>query len=102
MADDVADGGGSPAYDRAARRAERARITRLSRLPFLYDLALRGPAQAVLATLVQVLLVIAVVLVPAKLVTGQWLPPLIGFVVLAVAFALQALCRYLNARAGRA
>ena len=97
MAEDAA----RPAYDRAARRAERARITRLSRLPFLYDLALRGPAQAFLATLLQVLLVIAVVLVPAKLLTGQWLPPLVGFVVLAVAFGLQGLCRYLNARAGR-
>ena len=90
-----------PTYDRAARRAERARIARLSRLPFLYDFSLRGPGQAALVSLLQISLVIAVVLVPARLLTGQWLPPFAAVVVLAVAFGLQGLSRYLNARAGR-
>ena len=90
-----------PAFDKAARQAHRARINRTSRLPFLYDFALRGPRQAFLTGLLQVLLVIGAVLVPAKLITGEWLPLGVGFVVLAVAFALQAVNRYLNAKAGR-
>jgi hypothetical protein len=40
-------------------------------------------------------------LVPARLLTGSWLPPFIGFIVLAVGFAVQAGNRYLNAQAGR-
>ena len=90
-----------PAYDKEARRAERARINRLSRLPFLYDLALRGRAQAVAATLLQSALAIALALVPVRLATGDWLPRFALLLVLASAFALQALARYLNARAGR-
>ena len=88
-------------FSKEHRKAERQRQARLSRLPFLYDFSLRGPRETVLATLVQAVLVIAVVLVPAKLVTGRWLPPGITLVVLAVAFAVTWLCRYLNAKAGR-
>lgn len=88
-------------FSREHRQAERQRQTRLSRLPFLYDFALRGPRQAVLATVAQAALVLGVVLVPAKLATGRWLPTGITLVVLAVALAVTALCRYLNARAGR-
>lgn len=90
-----------PRLDKQARRAERARINRLSRLPLLYDFALRGRRQALLAGLVQVLLAIALTLVPLRLATGRWLPTGAALIVLAVAFALQALSRYLNARAGR-
>ena len=90
-----------PLRDKAARRAERARVNRLSRLPLLYDYALTGRNQALLAGLVQVLIVLAVTLLPAKAVTGSWLPSYIGILVLAVGFALQAANRYLNARAGR-
>ena len=90
-----------PAFDKAARRAERARINRLSRLPFLYDLALRGRPQAVFAGLVQIALAIVLTLVPLRLLTGRWLPTAAALLVLAVAFSLQALSRYLNARAGR-
>ncbi|MCW2615958.1 MAG: hypothetical protein JWN08_2952 [Frankiales bacterium] len=91
-----------PLYDKAARRTERARVHRLSRLPPLYDFALLGRRQALLAGLVQIVLVLLVTLVPAKLVTGAWLPPFVGFVVLAGGFAVQAVSRYLNAKAGRA
>lgn len=93
---------GQPRYDKQARRTARARVNRLSRLPFLYDFALMGRAQSLLAGAVQVVLVLLAVLVPARLITGAWLPPFIGFVVLAAAFALQAANRYLNAKAGRA
>lgn len=99
MADQPASG--RPAFDKAARKAERARINRLSRLPFLYDFALRGRRQAVLAGLAQVLLAIGLTLVPLRLLTGRWLPTGAALIVLAVAFGLQALSRYLNARAGR-
>lgn len=88
-------------YSREHRRAERARINRLSRLPFLYDFGRRGPAQAVLAVLVQTALAIVLALVPVRLVTGSWLPAGAALAVLASAFSLQALARYLNARAGR-
>jgi hypothetical protein len=98
----VAEAGAERAsFDKAARRAERARTTRLSRLPFLYDFAQRGTPQVIVATLVQATLAVVVALVPIKVLSGQWLPPGAAIVVLAVAFALQAGCRYLNARAGR-
>ena len=88
-------------FSKEHRRAERQRQARLSRLPFLYDFSLRGSRETVLAVLVQAALVIGVVLVPAKLLTGSWLPPGITLVVLAVAFLVTWLSRYVNARAGR-
>lgn len=88
-------------FDKAARKAERARINRLSRLPFLYDFALRGRGQAIASNLLAGALVLLVVLVPTKLISGRWLPLGVGFAVLAVAFSMQAANRYLNAKAGR-
>lgn len=88
-------------FSREHRQAERQRQARLSRLPFLYDFSLRGPREAVLATVVQAVLVLGAVLVPARLVTGSWLPTGITLVVLAVAISVTWLSRYLNARAGR-
>lgn len=88
-------------FSKEHRKAERQRQARLSRLPFLYDYSLRGQGETVVATLIQAALVIGVVLVPAKLITGSWLPTGITLVVLAVAFLVTWLCRYLNARAGR-
>jgi hypothetical protein len=88
-------------FSKEHRGAERQRQARLSRLPFLYDFSLRGQGEALVATLVQAALVIGVVLVPAKLISGRWLPTGITLVVLAVAFLVTWLCRYLNARAGR-
>ena len=90
-----------PSYGKAARKAERARINRLSRLPFLYDFAQHGRAQSILATLLQSALAVAIVLVPVRLLSGRWLPGGAVLLVLASAFALQALSRYLNAKAGR-
>ena len=90
-----------PRLDKEARRAERARINRLSRLPGLYELAERGTAGVVLAGLLQVSLALVLTLVPLRLLTGEWLPRSAALVVLAVAFGLQFLARYLNARAGR-
>ena len=83
------------------RRAARARAARLSRLPPLYEWSLRGRRQAVVTILVQAVLAVALALVPAKLVTGSWLPPGAALLVLAAAFGLQFLSRYLNAQAGR-
>lgn len=91
-----------PDLDRAARRAERARLARLSRLPFLYDLSLRSRGGLWLALGLQMALTVAVVLVPAHLLTGSWLPPGAAFLVLAAAFGLQWVSRYVNAKAGRA
>jgi hypothetical protein len=90
-----------PLFDKPARRAERARIARLSRLPPLYEFSLQGRAQAITAVLVQVLLAIALGLVPVRLITGEWLPPGAALLVLVAAFALQAISRYLNGKAGR-
>jgi hypothetical protein len=86
---------------RDERRAARARAARLSRLPPLYEFSLRGRWQAIVATLVQAALAVALALVPAKLATGSWLPPGAALLVLASAFGLQFLSRYLNAQAGR-
>lgn len=88
-------------FSKEHRKAERSRQARLSRLPFLYDFSLRGQRETILATIVQAALVIGVVLVPAKILTGSWLPAGVTLVVLAVAFAVTWLSRYLNARAGR-
>ena len=88
-------------FSKEHRRAERQRRARLSRLPFLYDFSLRGQRQTLLAVLAQAALVIGIVLVPAKLITDRWLPPGITLVVLAVAFLVTWLSRYLNAKAGR-
>ena len=88
-------------YSKEHRRAERRRIARLSRLPFLYEFSLRGSQQATLAVLAQAVLVIALALVPARLVTGSWLPPGVTLVVLAVGFLVTWISRYVNARAGR-
>ena len=87
--------------DREHRRAERARIARLSRLPPLYDFSLRGRWQATVTIGLQALLAVVLALVPVKVVTGSWLPPGAALLVLAAGFALQFLCRYLNAKAGR-
>ena len=90
-----------PPLDREARRAARARIQRLSRLPFLYDFALQGRGPAAVATLVQVVLAIALGILGCYLVTGDPLPRYGALAVLAAAVLLQAVSRYLNARAGR-
>ena len=86
-------------FSKEHRKAERSRQARLSRLPFLYDFSLRGPRQTAVAVVAQAVLVIGIVLVPARLLTGRWLPTGITLVVLAVAFLVTWVCRYLNAKA---
>ena len=90
-----------PTYDREARRTERERLVRLSKLPVLYEFALRGRWQSAAAAFVQILLAVALTLLVARLLTGELLPRWVAFAALGVSFALQALARYLNARAGR-
>ncbi len=62
---------------------------------------MQGRWQAAVTIGLQALLAVAVGLVPVKVVTGSWLPPGAALLVLAAGFALQFLCRYLNAKAGR-
>ncbi len=88
-------------YDRDARRAARSRAARLSRLPFLYDFALRGRGQAALVLLLQGALALLLGLGGTRLVSGHWLARGAALAVLAAAVALQLLSRYSNARLGR-
>ena len=67
----------------------------------MYDFSLRGRWQATVTIGLQALLAVVLALVPVKVVTGSWLPPGAALLVLAAGFALQFLCRYLNAKAGR-
>ena len=90
-----------PRYDRAARQAERARLSRLGKLPFLYEFSQQGRPQAIAAVLLQGALAFAVGLGFVRLVTGDWLPPFAAIAVLAAALGLQAVSRFLNARVGR-
>lgn len=86
--------------DKDFRRAERARISRLNRLPGpLRTWADGGRPQAVLVALLQAALVIAVGLGLLKVLTGEWLPRYAALVVLALAVASQAVCRAVNKRA---
>lgn len=103
MAEDRTSEGAPPkAFSKEHRKAERARVVRNSRLPGpFYDYAQRGAREAALVSLLQIVLVIVMTLVAAKLLTGAWFPRWIAFVVLAVSLAVQAANRYVNARAGR-
>ncbi len=97
----MSESGAASPYGRAARKAERARQARLSRLPFLYDYALRGRRESFLAALLHIALVLAGTLVVLKAATGTWLHRFAPVAVVGVAVAVQAACRYLNAQAGR-
>ena len=87
-------------FSREHRRAERARVTRLGRLPGPFmTFADRGRPQAALVWLLQWTLLIVVGLGLCRLVTGDWLPTYAGVVVLALAIGLQSLNRSINLRA---
>lgn len=90
-----------PRYNREARQAERARLSRLGKLPFLYDFSLQGRGQAIAAVLLQGALAFALGLGFMRLVSGEWLPPYAAIAVLAAALGMQAISRFLNARMGR-
>lgn len=82
------------------RRAERRRIARLNRLPDpVRSWADRSRGHAVAVALLQGAVVIALTLVLLRATTGGWLPPYAAIVALAVAVAVQAVCRRINSRA---
>ena len=100
MADDAVSGSGPERFSKEHRREQRARVTRLGRLPGPFQtFGNRGKPQAALVWVLQGLLVLAVALPVLKLATGQWLPPFAGVVVLALALVLQAACRKVNLKA---
>jgi hypothetical protein len=87
-------------FSKEHRRAERARVTRLGRLPGPFmAFADRGRPQAAVVWLLQWTLLVAVGLTLCRLVTGDWLPRFAGVVVLALAIGLQSLNRSINLRA---
>ena len=87
-------------FSKEHRRAERARVTRLGRLPGPFmAFGDRSRGHAVLVWLLQFSLVIGVGLGLCRLVTGDWLPAYAGVVVLALAIGLQSLNRSANLRA---
>ena len=87
-------------FSKEHRRAERARVTRLGRLPGPFmAFGDRSRGHAVLVWLLQWTLLVAVGLSLCRLVTGDWLPSYAGVVVLALAIALQSLNRSINLRA---
>ncbi len=87
-------------FSREHRRAERARVTRLGRLPGPF-LAFgdRSRGHAALVWVLQWTLLLVVGLGALKLLTGQWLPRYASIVILALAIALQSLNRSINLRA---
>ena len=97
----MAESGPAPdRFSREHRRAERARVTRLGRLPGPFmAFGDRGRPQAALVWLLQWGLVLLVGLGGCRLVTGQWLPRYAAVVVLVCAVGLQALCRRVNVAA---
>lgn len=88
-------------YDREARRTARVKAARLSRLPFLYDFALKGRGPAAVVLLLQGALALLLGLGATRLVTGHWLARGSALAVLGAAVLLQLVSRYANARAGR-
>jgi hypothetical protein len=93
---------GPERFSKEHRRQQRARVTRLGRLPGPFQaFGNRSRAHGALVWIVQGLLVLAVALPLLKLFTGQWLPPYAGVVVLALALVLQSACRKVNLKAER-
>lgn len=87
-------------FSKEHRRAERARVTRLGRLPgpFL-SFGDRSRSHAALVWVLQWTLLLVVGLGALKVLTGQWLPRYASIVVLALALGLQSLNRAVNLRA---
>jgi hypothetical protein len=88
-----------PWADPAFRKAERRRVLLASLLPGPPQaFARRGTAQLVAVAVLHALLVLAVGLAVARVVSGQWLPSYAGIVVLAVAVVSQFASRAVNGR----
>ena len=89
-----------PLHDPEWRRAERRRIARLTRLPDPFRTwGDRSRAHAAAVVLLQMVLVVVLTVGLLRLTTGTWLPRYAAVVALAVAVAVQALCRSINRRA---
>lgn len=89
-------------FGKEHRRAERARIMRLSRLPGPFQtFAARGRGSAALVTVFEWTLCIVVALAALRLLTGSWLPRYASVVVVALVVALQSINRSVNVRAER-
>ncbi len=87
-------------FSKEHRRAERARLTRLGRLPGPFmAFGDRSRGHAALVWALQWTLLLVVGLGALKLLTGQWLPRYASIVVLTLALALQSLNRSINLRA---
>lgn len=87
-------------FSKEHRREQRQRVTRLGRLPGPFQtFGNKSRAHGAAVWVLQGLLVLAMTLPILKLVTGQWLPPFAGVVVLGVALVLQSTCRKVNLRA---
>jgi hypothetical protein len=91
-----------PQWSKEHRRLERARVTRLNRLPgpFL-RFSDRGPWQAASVTVLQAVVVIGLALVGCRVAVGEWFPPYVAVVALALSVLVTALNRRVNARAER-
>lgn len=89
-------------WSKEHRRAERARIARLNRLPGPFQAyADRGRGQVLLVHLLQAAIVVGVALLVCRLATGEWLPRYVAVVALGVSVLLTALNRSANSRAVR-
>lgn len=87
-------------FSKEHRREQRARVTRLGRLPGPFQtFGNRSRAHGALVWILQALIVLAIALPVLRLVTGQWLPPFAGVFVLAVALVFQSACRRANLKA---
>ena len=86
-------------WSKEHRRLERARVTRLNRLPgpFL-RFSDRGPWQAASVTLLQAALVIGLALVGCRVVVGDWFPPYVAIVALGLSVLVTAVNRSVNSR----
>lgn len=89
-------------WSKEHRRAERARIARLNRLPGPFQpYADRGRREVVLVHLLQAAIVVAVALLACKAVTGDWFPRYVAIVALGVSVLVTAVNRSTNSRAAR-
>lgn len=86
-------------WSKEHRQQERARISRLNRLPGPFQAyADRGRRQVVVVNLIQAAIVVVLTLAVAKLATGDWFPRYVAVVALAVSVAATAFNRWANSR----
>ena len=87
-------------WSKEHRRAERARIARLNRLPGPFQgYADRGRRQVLAVNVLQAVLVIGATLVGCRVVTGDWFPRYVAVVALGLSVLVTAVNRSVNSRA---